>query len=98
MTTRKDYLRVRREWLVTRAAAQRNELTTVAADLQQRLHWADRGYAVGKALRRHPLLAVTGVSLLLRATKSKRLLWVGPLFTAREVFNVVRKQWPRRST
>lgn len=96
MSTREDYLRVRREWLVSRAAAQRSEVASLAADLQKRLHWVDRGFAVGRALRRHPLLAMAGTSLLLRTTKSKRLLWVGQLFTAWELFSVVRKQWPRR--
>jgi hypothetical protein len=39
---------------------------------------------------------VAGASLLLRTAKTKRLLWAGQLFTAWELFSVVRKQWPRR--
>lgn len=96
MSARQDDLRVHREWLTSRAAAQRSEVAALTADLQQRLQWVDRGFAVGKALRNHPLLAATGASLLLRRTKSKRLLRVGQLFTAWELFSLVRKQWPRR--
>jgi hypothetical protein len=91
-----DYLRVHREWLVSRAAAQRSELFYTAAHLQNSLRWVDRGFAVGQTLRAHPVLAVAGATLLFRTTKAKRLLWVGQLITAWELFSVVRKQWHRR--
>lgn len=98
MSSRKEYLRLRREWLVSQAAAQRSEVSYIASHLQKSLRWVDRGFAVGQALRTHPVLAAAGVSLLLRTAKTKRLLWVGQLFTAWELFSVVRKQWPRRQT
>jgi hypothetical protein len=96
MNSRKEYLRRRREWLVSQAAAQRSEVSYIASQLQKSLRWVDMGFAVGQALRTHPVLAVAGASLLLRTSKTKRLLWAGQLFTAWELFNVVRKQWPRR--
>ncbi len=96
MSARKDYLRLRREWLVSRAAAQRSEVSYTVAHLQNSLRWVDRGFAVGRALRTHPVLAVAGATLLFRTTRAKRLLWAGQLFTVWELFSMVRKQWPRR--
>lgn len=93
MSARKAYLRRRREWLVSQAAVQRSEITTVAAGLQRSVRWVDTGFAVGQTLRAHPLLAVAGASLLLRVSNSRRLLWAGQLFTAWELFNVLRRQW-----
>lgn len=98
MSARKEDLRRRREWLVAQAAAQRSELSSITSHLQDKLYWVDRGFAVGQALRTHPVLAVAGVSLLLRTTKSNRLLWVGNLFTAWELFSMVREQWYRQRT
>ena len=92
MIGRKEALRLRREWLVSQAAAQRNEVSFIASDLQQSLRWVDRGFAVGKVMRTHPVLAAAGASMLLRTTRNRRLLWVGQLFTAWELFSVVRKQ------
>lgn len=97
MISRKEYLRRRREWLVSQAAAQRSEVTYIASHLQKSLRWVDMGFSVGQALRAHPVLAVAGASLLLRTAKTRRLLWAGQLFTAWELFNVVRRQWPRRN-
>lgn len=96
MSSRKAYLLRRREWLVSQAADQRSEITYVASELQRSFRWVDTGIAVGQALRTHPLLAVAGSSLLLRVSNSKRLLWAGRLFTAWELFNMVRSQWSQR--
>ena len=96
MSTRKEYLRLRREMLLSKAAAQRSEVAYSASHLQKRLRWVDNGFAVGQALRAHPVLALAGVSLLLRMARTKRLLWAGQLFTAWELFSVVRNQWTRR--
>jgi hypothetical protein len=95
MSARKEYLRLRREWLVSKAAAERSEVGYDASHLQKSLRWVDTGFAVGQVLRAHPVLALAGVSLLLRAANAKRLLLAGQLVTAWELFSVVRKQWPR---
>lgn len=97
MNARLEYLRRRREWLVSQAAAQRSEVTDIASHLQKSMRWVDMGFAVGRALRMHPVLAVAGASLLLRTARTRRLLWVGQLFTAWELFGVVRKQYLRRN-
>jgi len=96
MSVRRENLRLRREWLVSQAAAQRSEVSCIASDLQHSLRWVDRGFAVGQALRAHPVLAAAGASMLLRITRNKRLLWVGQLFTAWELYSMVRKQWSGR--
>jgi hypothetical protein len=93
MKARIEYLRRRRESLVERAAAQRSEVSSVALHLQQRLWPVDMGFAIVQAIRVHPLLAVTSATLLLPAPRSKLLLWSSRLFTAWELFCLVRKQW-----
>ena len=96
MSSRKAYLLRRREWLVSQAVVQRSEISYVASELQRSIRWVDMGFAVGQALRTYPLLAITGGSLLLRVSNSRRLLWAGRLFTAWQLFNVVRTQWSQR--
>jgi len=96
MSSHKTYLLQRREWLVSQAADQRSEITSVASELQRSLRWVDMGFALGQTLRTHPLLAFAGGSLLLRVSNSKRLLWAGRLFTAYELFNVLHRQWSQR--
>lgn len=91
-----EFLRRRREFLVSQAAAQRSELAYLSSHLQKRLWLVDMGFAVVRAVRVHPVLAVTSATLLLRAPRNKLLLWAGRLLTARELFEAVRKQWPRR--
>ena len=93
MSTRKEDLRRRREKLVMQAAAQRNELSVITAHLQTSLQWVDSGFAIGQALRSHPVVALAAGSLLLRVTGSSRLIRIGQLFTAWEIFSVVRNQW-----
>ena len=90
------FLRRRREFLVSQASAQRSEVSYAASRLQKRLRLLDIGFAIVQAVRIHPLLAVTGATLLLRAPRNKLLLWTGQVFTAWELFEAVRKQWPRR--
>ena len=94
MNRRKEYLRRHREWLISQAAAQRSEVSDVALDLQKSLRWVELAFSAGRALRAHPLFSSAGVSLLLPAAKTGRLRWVGHMFTAWEIFGLVRKQWP----
>ncbi|TVO53408.1 YqjK family protein [Denitromonas halophila] len=95
MSARKDDLRRRREKLVGQAAAQRDEMSSIAADLQSTFRWADRGFAVGQVLRSHPALAMAAGSLLVRVSRSHWLVRVGQVFTAWELFSIVRKRWTR---
>ncbi len=96
MNARGEYLRRRREFLVSRSAAQRSEVSYAASHLQKRLRLLDMGFAIVRAVRIHPVLVVTSAALLLRAPRNKLLLWVGRLLTVWELFEVARKQWPQR--
>ena len=96
MSARSDQLRRRRELLVLRAAAQRDEVSFVAAQLQQRMRILDLGFAVGQILRDHPLLALAGTSLLWRAPRNKLVIWMSRVYTGWELFSVVRQQWAQR--
>lgn len=98
MRSRKAYLQYRRELLVSQAAAQRSEIACIGSDLQKSLGWVDMGITLGRTLRSHPLLALTGGSLLLRMSHSKRLIRAGQLLTAWELFSVVRQQWSGRQS
>ncbi len=94
MNARVEYLRRRRELLVSQAAAQRSEVSFVALHLQKRLRLVDMGFAIVQAMRIHPMLAVASATLLLPTPRNKLLFWPSRLFTAWELFRLVRKQWP----
>jgi hypothetical protein len=94
MKARVEYLRRRRESLVAQAAMQRNEVPSIAAQLQKSLWPVDMVFAILQSIRVHPLLAVASSTLMLSDSRRKLLLWSSRLFTAWELFNLVRKQWP----
>lgn len=95
MSVRLEYLRRRRELLVLQAAAQRSEVSYVAIQLKKRLRLVDIGLAMVATLRYHPVLAMASTALL-SAPRNKLLLWTSRLFTAWELFSVVRTRWRRR--
>ncbi|MHB1723523.1 MAG: hypothetical protein ACYCT3_11655 [Acidiferrobacter sp.] len=91
MNARKADRRQRRESLISRAMAQRDEVSYVTAQLQNRLRWAEIGWAVGHALRAHPILPVAGASGLMRVTKTQRLLWASGLVVVWALCKIVRR-------
>lgn len=93
MTSRVELLRQRRELLVSEAAAQRSEVSFIATNLQQHLRFVDMGFTIVQAIRIHPALAASSATMLLPKPRNKFLLWSSRLFTAWEVFTLVRKQW-----
>ncbi len=93
MNARVEYLRRRRELLVSQAAAQRSEVSFVALHLQKRLRLVDTGFAIVQTMHMHPILAVASATLLLPTPRNKLLFWPSRLFTAWELFGLVRKQW-----
>ncbi len=93
MNARVAYLRRRRELLISQAADQRSEVSSIALHLQQRLRPVDTGFAIVQTLRKHPVMALTSATLLLPASKNKLLRWSSRLFTAWELFYLVHKQW-----
>lgn len=92
MNARIKQLRQRRELLVLRAAVQRNEASSVAAQLHERLWLADIAFSIVQAIRIQPTLAAASATLLLPKPRNKLLLWGGRLFTAWEFFVLARKQ------
>lgn len=97
MTRRGAILRRRRELLRARAAAQRDEVSFVAAQLQQRLRIVNLAFSAGQVLRNHPLLALAGTSLLMRAPAGKLIGWISRVYTGWELFGALRKQWAQRA-
>ena len=99
MNKRLRSLQRRRELLVSRAAMQRDEVSSIGAELHERLWPVDMGIGIAHALRRRPWWAVVGVAMLVAGGRRKRLLLLGTrLFTLWELAAVVRKQVPRRGT
>jgi hypothetical protein len=96
MNLQKEYLRQRREFLVLQAAAQRNEVASLTAQLQHDFRLLNTVIAVGKSVRIVPLLAVAGTLLLVRIPRHQSLLWIGRLLTGWRLFSIVRKQWQQQ--
>ena len=97
MNKRLGSLPRRRELLVSRAATQRDEVSSIGAELNERLWPVDLGIGIAHALRRRPWWAVAGVAMLAASGRRKRLLLLGTrLFTLWELAAVVRRQVPRR--
>lgn len=93
MNARKEYLRRRREFLVSQAAAQRSEVAYLVSGLQRHLRLADTVYAAARSIYVVPVLAVAGALLLWRAPRKKLWWWGGRLFAAWRIFSVVRRRW-----
>lgn len=97
MNKRLRSLQRRREMLVLRAATQRDDVSSIGAELNERLWPVDMGIGIAHALRRRPWWAVVGVAMLVAGGRRKKLLLLGSrLFTLWELAAVVRKQVPRR--
>lgn len=97
MNKRRRSLQQRRELLVSRAATQRDDVSSIGAELNERLWPVDLGIGIAHALRRRPWWAVVGVAMLVAGGRRKRLLLLGSrLFTLWELAAVVRKEVPRR--
>ncbi|MBK8163146.1 MAG: hypothetical protein IPK65_08350 [Gammaproteobacteria bacterium] len=93
MSGRREYLRLRREYLVSQAAAQRSEVAWLAGNLQRRLRVADVALAAARSPLILPVLGV-GAALLLRRTPRKRILsWSGRLFAAWRLFRMMRRRF-----
>jgi hypothetical protein len=96
MNVRVNALRRKRESLISQAKTQRGEVADLALHLQSRLRLVDMGIAIIQAIRSHPILVATSATMLLPTSRSKLLYWSSRLFTAWEIYTLVRTQW--RST
>lgn len=93
MKARLEYLKHRRELLVSQAAAQRNELLFPVLDLHHHLRYVDMGFSLVQVIRKHPALSIASATLLMPTPRNKLLLWSSRLLTTWEVFTLLRKQW-----
>lgn len=71
----------RRERLLMRAEAQRDELAAVARDWRVPLRVIDGGMEVVRTLRAHPLLVVMPVAVLVAARPRRVMRWSGKAWT-----------------
>ena len=76
MRRRREYLRLRRELLVSLAEAQRTELRYVTARLSGPLRLIDAVLAVNRAFNFYRTVALTGAAMLSRRRKGA-LFWIG---------------------
>jgi len=93
MKSRTEYLRRRRELLISQAAVQRSEVSLISSELQQDLRFVDMGFSIVRAMRAYPGLIAASATLLLPAPRNKILRWSGRLFAAWGLGVVVLRQW-----
>ena len=93
MKSRAEYLRRRRELLISQAAAQRSEVSLISSELQQDLRFIDAGIAIVQTVRTYSGLIAASATMLLPAPRNKILLWSGRVFTAWGLGVLVIRQW-----
>lgn len=82
----------RRAALVARAAAQRAEVGRLVDCWRTPLTLADRGIALVRGMRAHPLALAVGMALLARVPGGRLGLWVERLWTGWQLFHSLRDQ------
>lgn len=92
MNAKKEYLRRRREFLISQAEAQRSEVSYLALQIQERLRIVDMGLAFVKTIRSHRLL-LTASAALWWPRRRKLLSWGSGVFTVWRAFKLARKYW-----
>lgn len=100
MSQRLEDIQRRKQLLISRAAAQRSELTYLTLTVNKPLWFIDDVLAVIRAFRLHPVLAGVAISSfissLLVTPRHRLLFWAGRIYTGWEVYQAIREQWPRR--
>jgi hypothetical protein len=99
MNTRLREIKLRKQLLVSRAAAQRGEIAAIAEMWRGPLQLAENAMAVVRALRLHPAVTMLIESLLVAAAfrhHGTLLKWSGRSFVGWEMYRAVREVWPRQ--
>jgi hypothetical protein len=96
MNTQLKTIARRRAVLVARAAAQRDEIGRVVRPWQTPLAFMDRGVALVRRVRTHPLGIAIGVLLLLRLVRGPWSAWAGRLWTGWQLYQSLQNQQWRR--
>lgn len=73
-------IRARRERLVARSAAQRDEVALLLAPWRGPLHIADRGLAAAEYLRAHPSIVVVAAAALVILAPRRAFRWAKRAF------------------
>jgi hypothetical protein len=76
----------RRAALVAQAAAQRGELGRWVQPWQTSLSFVDRGIALARRVRAHPLALALGVLLLFRLGSGRWSVWAGRAWTGWQIY------------
>lgn len=76
----------RRAALVAKAAEQRSELGDCLQPWKTTLSYVDRGMALARRVRVHPLALVFGVLLLLRLGRGRWSAWAGRFWTGWQIY------------
>jgi hypothetical protein len=97
MNARLTEITRRRTALVAQAAAQRSELGRWVQPWQTPLAFVDRGIALARRVRTHPLALAIGVLLLFRLGPGRWSLWAGRLWTGWQIYQSLhdRQSQPR---
>ena len=85
----------RRAALIARAAAQRAEIARVVQPWLTPLTFMDRGAALLRRVRMHPLGIALGVLMLFRLGRRGWSLWAGRLWTGWQLYQSLQNQQSR---
>jgi hypothetical protein len=85
----------RRAELVAKAAAQRSEFEHWLQPWQTPLAFVDRGMALARRIRAHPLALAMGVLLLFRLGSGRWSVWAGRLWTGWQIYQSLHERHSR---
>jgi len=88
----------RRATLVARTAAQREEVGRLVDNWRTPLTFADKGIALLRSMRAHPLALAVGLALLVRIPGGRLGLWVERMWAGWLVFRSLREQPAKQRT
>lgn len=92
MNARLTAIARRRTSLVAQVAAQRTEFGRLVQPWQMPLAFADRGMALARRLRAHPLVVAVGVALFTWMGRGRLGVWVGRIWTTWQVYRSLQDQ------
>lgn len=82
----------RRATLIARAAVQRGEVARLVQPWLTPLSFMDRGAALVRRVRMHPLAIAVGVLMLFRLGRGGWSLWAGRLWTGWQLYQSLQNQ------
>jgi len=95
MNARLTEITRRRAALVARAAAQRSELFQWMQPWLSPLSIVDRGLALARRVRAHPLTLALGVLLLFRLGSGRWSVWAGRFWTGWQIYQSLQDRQSR---